>query len=569
MFRHLLGHDRKLRSLRHGVRRPSYQRSCQPQLERLEDRLAPATHFWSGEGDPGQQHKWSNDDNWDNGAPGGDSDAVLDYPSDVRISLGSSSDDYPGEISIRSIVFHRAGYFVGNAAGSSAYLIDNIGALNEDGNNVFNLDMRLPDGQHVFEVDGNSGSLELSGRLTGGGEISKEGEGTLILDGDARAYYGLIVVNNGGVQLSSPGVLSSDNTISVREQGALELTSGDFTLRHLGEVRGGVYLSQGASLPLEGGMTHFYKGLSGDDADRGLNLTGNARVTLDAYNPFEGPVRISSGTLQMDGTLNPHAMHSPWTVDQGGRLTGRGEVPDVLVSGSVIPGDPPEESGSAPGVLYTKNVSFLPGSSFAVRLNGYEQGGIHGYDQLRVLGRVDLSGSPKLDASVGFASKPGDTFPILTSTDGITGTFAGLPDGTNFGIDGTPMQIHYTATSVVLTHRPQFAPPVTYAAGRYPILVATGDLRGNGIKDLVTASAYDGTVSVLLGNGDGTFQAAVTYPASQLSTSLIVGDFNGDGNLDLVTVGYPAGVPTVSVLLGNGDGTFQAAVPSPLDRRAA
>ena len=60
-------------------------------------------------------------------------------------------------------------------------------------------------------------------------------------------------------------------------------------------------------------------------------------------------------------------------------------------------------------------------------------------------------------------------------------------------------------------------------------------------------------MSVLLGNGDGTFQAHVDYGAVAYPYSVAVGDFNGDGKLDLATAnGYG-----VSVLLGNGDGTFQ------------
>src|SRR5262249_32259539 len=154
-----------------------------------------------------------------------------------------------------------------------------------------------------------------------------------------------------------------------------------------------------------------------------------------------------------------------------------------------------------------------------------------------------------LYTSVPFASHPGDSFTILTSTDGITGTFAGLPDGKNFSVGGTPMQIHYTGTSVVLTHRPQFLPPVTYAAGRNPSLLATGDFRGKGVKDLVTANFFDGTVNVLLGNGDGTFQAAVSYDTTSNPESVAVGDFNGDRKLDLVTTNINTGIPTLSVFL--------------------
>ena len=62
-------------------------------------------------------------------------------------------------------------------------------------------------------------------------------------------------------------------------------------------------------------------------------------------------------------------------------------------------------------------------------------------------------------------------------------------------------------------------------------------------------------VSVLLGNGDGTFQTQKTYAVGYGPYSVAVGDFNGDGKADLAVANY--GSDNVSVLLGNGDGTFQ------------
>src|SRR5439155_5858695 len=66
------------------------------------------------------------------------------------------------------------------------------------------------------------------------------------------------------------------------------------------------------------------------------------------------------------------------------------------------------------------------------------------------------------------------------------------------------------------------------------------------------------TVSVLLGNGDGSFQAHMDYAAGSYPSSVVLGDFNKDGKLDLVTTNVNSN--TVSVFLGKGDGTFQTHV---------
>src|SRR5262249_58945400 len=77
----------------------------------------------------------------------------------------------------------------------------------------------------------------------------------------------------------------------------------------------------------------------------------------------------------------------------------------------------------------------------------------------------------------------------------------------------------------------------------------------------VTNYTSAGTVRVLLGNGDGTFQAAVSYPVGSLPVNVAVADFDGDGAPDLAVSSYGAG--TVSVLRNTGAGTFQPAVNYP------
>jgi len=105
-----------------------------------------------------------------------------------------------------------------------------------------------------------------------------------------------------------------------------------------------------------------------------------------------------------------------------------------------------------------------------------------------------------------------------------------------------------------------------------PQSVAVGDFNGDGKLDLATANvgtssetSDSNSLSILLGNGDGTFRPAQYYTTGQPSDSVTLGDFNGDGKLDIAATNYslPVTIPgesSVSVALGNGDGTLRPPV---------
>jgi hypothetical protein len=115
-----------------------------------------------------------------------------------------------------------------------------------------------------------------------------------------------------------------------------------------------------------------------------------------------------------------------------------------------------------------------------------------------------------------------------------------------------------TVSVIPGTNSNYFNPAATYPIGMHGAAIATGDLNHDGILDLVVVNSTAGDTadtSVLLGNANGTFQAARNYNLGSLSYEAVLADMNKDGNLDLVTAG--------GVALGKGNGTFGPLKPFP------
>ena len=96
----------------------------------------------------------------------------------------------------------------------------------------------------------------------------------------------------------------------------------------------------------------------------------------------------------------------------------------------------------------------------------------------------------------------------------------------------------------------------SFPTGQFPHGVAIADMNSDGRPDLVIANSNGPSVSILLGQADGTFAAKTDFPLPESPTVLVTGDFNGDGKID-VAVSVTSGV---TISLGNGDGTLRAPV---------
>lgn len=105
------------------------------------------------------------------------------------------------------------------------------------------------------------------------------------------------------------------------------------------------------------------------------------------------------------------------------------------------------------------------------------------------------------------------------------------------------------------------APAVTLPAGAHPRWVSAGDFNNDRIVDLAVANTGLNTVSVFLGNGDGTFQHTGDLQAGTEPSSLAVADYDGDGHDDIAITNF--GSNDVSIFLARGGGSFRQARGSP------
>jgi hypothetical protein len=297
-------------------------------------------------------------------------------------------------------------------------------------------------------------------------------------------------------------------------------------------------------------------------------LSLSAIPTGVAVGDFNGDGKLDIGTANSDGSVSVllgkgnGTFGAPITSAAGGSLT------------SVAVGDF-NRDGKPDLVVGTKTgLDILLGNgngSFQLKQQVTIEREIHGFTFVAPVSAVavtDLRGDGKPDV---VASADGQLSILLGNGDGtvqqpftpLGGYDASFVVG-DFNGDGKPdiatsnlPQLSAGPSISVLTGEGDgtFNAAQTTSVGEAANALAAGDFRGNGKLDLVLASNLgSNTVTVLPGNGNATFAVAPTVPVGVLPSDLTTGDFNGDGKPDLAAVG-PGGV---AILLGNGDGTFRS-----------
>jgi hypothetical protein len=210
--------------------------------------------------------------------------------------------------------------------------------------------------------------------------------------------------------------------------------------------------------------------------------------------------------------------------------------------------------GSKPLSSGTASISTILLPAGSRKLTAYYSG-----DAANLAGTAGITQTVKSVAEVGFRSSVVSVAPA-SLTNLAVGDFNG--DGkADLAMPGSLTGSGSVVTILLGNGDGTFQAPANYTVGFNPQMIVAADLNGDGTADIAvtaTDNVNNGIISVLLGNGDGTFRPVVNFPAGAFSV-LAVGDFNGDGKVDLV--GMPASgaaIPTLIVLPGNGDGTFQA-----------
>jgi hypothetical protein len=199
--------------------------------------------------------------------------------------------------------------------------------------------------------------------------------------------------------------------------------------------------------------------------------------------------------------------------------------------------------------------------SFGVTANGVVTGDFNGDGRLDLAVLISDGLTCELDI---FLGNGGGTFtnPTVTALDGISG---GIVVG-DFNNDGK-MDLAvaeatgsgYTGSVAILLGNGDgtFQPPNDFPLPAPPGMMAAVDLSHDGNLDLIVGA---GSLAVLLGNGNGTFQPYVSYSTSSSTGEFALGDFNGDGWLDVVVPATAYGQTGFWIFLGAADGTFESPV---------
>jgi VCBS repeat-containing protein len=354
-----------------------------------------------------------------------------------------------------------------------------------------------------------------------------------------------ILNNLGTVTVSNTAVLGNIATTTggILNDGGVMTISNSTVSGNSGDSGGGIYNGAGATLTVSDSTV---SGNSADSGGGGIYSLGTLTVSNSTISG--NSTAFSGGGIYNRRTLtvsNSTIFGNSAGVSGGGIYNLSGIL---TLNSSIVASNTASTGQDISGIVPSGDYNLIKDTAGIVSLPGTHN--ITGVDPM--LGPLADNGGPTLT----YALLPGSpAIDAGSNPDSLTTD----QRGTGFArVVGTAADIGAFEVQPAPCTGLSFATAVNYPAGSNPPSVTTGDFDGDGKTDLAVANPVSGTISVRLGNGDGTFAAAVSYPAGSLPFSVTTGDFNGDGKTDLAVANLLSN--NVSVLLNNGDGTFAAAV---------